>query len=234
MYNVIMSSLKIKIDDYQMSTSSQEILNNTDIVMMVSISGGGKNTIIEELLKTGKFHYVVSHTTRKPRINNGQLEKNGINYWFMDEQEMSTKLDAGEFIEAKWVHESYVYGTSIDELSKAQASGKTPLLEIEVQGVEEIMNAKPDAKAIFILPPSYDIWMSRLDSRGKVSDEDQKQRLETAKLELKTALRADYFHFLVNDGLARSVEVAKNIIASGEDDRSGRSVAEHLLERLDK
>ncbi|MBP7018549.1 guanylate kinase [Candidatus Saccharibacteria bacterium] len=229
-----MSSLKIKIDDYQMSTSSQEILNNTDIVMMVSISGGGKNTIIEELLKTGKFHYVVSHTTRKPRINNGQLEKNGINYWFMDEQEMSTKLDAGEFIEAKWVHESYVYGTSIDELSKAQASGKTPLLEIEVQGVEEIMNAKPDAKAIFILPPSYDIWMSRLDSRGKVSDEDQKQRLETAKLELKTALRADYFHFLVNDGLARSVEVAKNIIASGEDDRSGRSVAEHLLERLDK
>ena len=217
-----------------MSTSSQEILNNTDIVMMVSISGGGKNTIIEELLKTGKFHYVVSHTTRKPRINNGQLEKNGINYWFMDEQEMSTKLDAGEFIEAKWVHESYVYGTSIDELSKAQASGKTPLLEIEVQGVEEIMNAKPDAKAIFILPPSYDIWMSRLDSRGKVSDEDQKQRLETAKLELKTALRADYFHFLVNDGLARSVEVAKNIIASGEDDRSGRSVAEHLLERLDK
>lgn len=234
MYTVIMSSLKIKIDDYQMSTSSQEILNNTDIVMMVSISGGGKNTIIEELLKTGKFHYVVSHTTRKPRINNGQLEKNGINYWFMDEQEMSTKLDAGEFIEAKWVHESYVYGTSIDELSKAQASGKTPLLEIEVQGVEEIMNAKPDAKAIFILPPSYDIWMSRLDSRGKVSDEDQKQRLETAKLELKTALRADYFHFLVNDGLARSVEVAKNIIASGEDDRSGRSVAEHLLERLDK
>jgi guanylate kinase len=229
-----MSSLKIKIDDYQMSTSSQEILNNTDIVMMVSISGGGKNTIIEELLKTGKFHYVVSHTTRKPRINNGQLEKNGINYWFMDEQEMSTKLDAGEFIEAKWVHESYVYGTSIDELSKAQASGKTPLLEIEVQGVEEIMNAKPDAKAIFILPPSYDIWMSRLDSRGKVSDEDQKQRLETAKLELKTALRADYFHFLVNDGLARSVEVAKNIIVSGEDDRSGRSVAEHLLERLDK
>ncbi len=229
-----MSSLKIKIDDYQMSASSQEILNNTDIVMMVSISGGGKNTIIEELLKTGKFHYVVSHTTRKPRINNGQLEKNGINYWFMDEQEMSTKLDAGEFIEAKWVHESYVYGTSIDELSKAQASGKTPLLEIEVQGVEEIMNAKPDAKAIFILPPSYDIWMSRLDSRGKVSDEDQKQRLETAKLELKTALRADYFHFLVNDGLARSVEVAKNIIASGEDDRSGRSVAEHLLERLDK
>lgn len=234
MYTVIMSSLKIKIDDYQMSASSQEILNNTDIVMMVSISGGGKNTIIEELLKTGKFHYVVSHTTRKPRINNGQLEKNGINYWFMDEQEMSTKLDAGEFIEAKWVHESYVYGTSIDELSKAQASGKTPLLEIEVQGVEEIMNAKPDAKAIFILPPSYDIWMSRLDSRGKVSDEDQKQRLETAKLELKTALRADYFHFLVNDGLARSVEVAKNIIASGEDDRSGRSVAEHLLERLDK
>jgi guanylate kinase len=89
-----MNRLKNQIDQYQMSTKSLEILNSTDVVMMVSITGGGKNTVIEELLKTNKFHYVVSHTTRKPRENNGQLEENGINYWFLDEQQMLDKANS--------------------------------------------------------------------------------------------------------------------------------------------
>jgi guanylate kinase len=227
-----MNRLKNQIDQYQMSTKSLEILNSTDVVMMVSVTGGGKNTVIEELLKTNKFHYVVSHTTRKPRENNGRLEENGINYWFLDDKQMLDKLTAGEFVEAKWVHDAYVYGTSIDELSKAEKSGKTSLLEIEVQGVEEIIKAKPDAKAIFIVPPSFDTWMRRLNARGKVSDEDQERRLKTAKLELETALSVSHFHFLVNDELTKSVEVAKKIIATGEDDKNGRAVAEHLLGRL--
>ena len=229
---MIMNPLKNQIDQYQISEKSLDILNSTSVVMMVSITGGGKNTIIEELLKTNKFHYVVSHTTRQPRENNGQLEENGVNYWFLDDEQMLEKLTAGEFVEAKWVHDAYVYGTSIDELSKAQKSGKTPLLEIEVQGVEEIMKAKPDAKAIFIVPPSFDTWMQRLNARGKVSDDDQERRLKTAKLELETALSVDHFHFLVNDELNKSVETAKKIIATGEDDEIGRAVAEHLLLRL--
>ena len=94
------------------------------------------------------------------------------------------------------------------------------------------MKAKPDAKAIFIVPPSFDTWMQRLNSRGKVSDDDQERRLKTAKLELETALSVDHFHFLVNDELNKSVETAKKIIATGEDDEIGRAVAEHLLLRL--
>ena len=62
---MIMNPLKNQIDQYQISEKSLDILNSTSVVMMVSITGGGKNTIIEELLKTNKFHYVVSHTTRR-------------------------------------------------------------------------------------------------------------------------------------------------------------------------
>lgn len=229
-----MNLLKLAVDTYTMSDRSRELLAQSPIVMMVSITGGGKNTIIDELLKTNQYHYVISHTTRKPRENNGELEKNGVNYWFLSEEEMESKLRNGDFIEAKWVHDSYVYGTSIDELRAALETGKTPLLEIDVQGVEEIQRAKPDAQAIFIVPPDYDTWMKRLTNRGEVFDEELKKRIVTAGKELQTALANESFDFLVNDDLDHAVETAKKIIASEAVDTNGREIAQRLLEQIRK
>lgn len=227
-----MNPLKQAVEHYEMSRVSKDLLARSPIVMLVSITGGGKNTIIGELLKTNNYHYVISHTTRKPRLNNGQLEENGVNYWFVDEDRMLRKLNNGDFIEAKWVHDSYVYGTSIDELKTALDTGKTPLLEIDVQGVEEIQKAKPDSTCIFIVPPDYETWMQRLSGRGEVVDEELNKRIVTAAKELKTALTNPSFKFLVNDALSTAIESTKNLIAGGETDADGRDIAEQLLAQI--
>lgn len=227
-----MNPLKQAVDNYQMSQQSKDLLASSPIVMLVSITGGGKNTIIGELLKTNAYHYVISHTTRKPRINNGEQEQNGVNYWFVSEQEMLTKLSNGDFIEAKWVHDSYVYGTSINELQTALRSDKAPLLEIDVQGVEEIQRAKPDATAIFIVPPDYETWMQRLSGRGEVVDDELQKRIITAAKELETALANPSFKFLVNDDLKTAINSTQMLI-NGEDlQTNGREIAKRLLEQI--
>jgi len=225
--------LKQAVDEYQMSETSRALLAQSPVVMMVSITGGGKNTIIEELLKTGRYHYVISHTTRRPRENDGRLEQNGVNYWFVSESEMLDKLRSGDFIEAKWVHDSYVYGTSIDEIKKAQDSGKVPLLEIEVQGVAEIKRAKAESVAVFVVPPDYRTWMNLLTSRGEIVDAELDKRIDTAKKELKAALENDYFQFLVNDDLDLAVENAKRIVAGEQLETDGRAVAAELLQQIE-
>ena len=215
-----------------MSQFSKDLLAKSPIVMLVSITGGGKNTIIGELLKTDSYHYVISHTTRAPRLNNGQLEQNGINYWFISEDQMLSKLKSGDFIEAKWVHDSYVYGTSIDELETALGTNKMPLLEIDVQGVEEIQSVKPDATAIFIVPPDYRTWMQRLSSRGEVVDDELSKRIATAAKELKTALDNPSFKFLVNDDLDAAIQSTRRLIANEEVATDGREIAKQLLAQI--
>ncbi len=229
-----MDPLQQAVEKYQMSDESRQLLSQSPIVMMVSITGGGKNTIIEELLKTDKYHYVISHTTRPPRENHGVLEQNGVNYWFVSEEKMLEKLQGGDFIEAKWVHNSYVYGTSVDELHRAQDSGRIPLLEIDVQGVDEIKHAKPDAKAIFIVPPDYNTWMQRLSGRGELTDVELAKRVLTAKKELTTALSSDYFQFLVNDDLQTAVQNSQRLIAGESVAESAKTLAENLLSQIKK
>ena len=227
-----MNDLKSQIDSYEMSDKSRQILAQSPIVMLVSITGGGKNTIINELLKTDAYHYVISHTTRTPRENDGVMEQDGISYWFASEEEMSEKLQKGEFIEAKWVHNAYVYGTSVAELTKAQETGKIPLLEIDIQGAEEIARAKSDARVIFILPPNYDIWLERLHARGELAEEELQRRLSTAKTELETALKLSYTKFVINDDLAEAIKDTQGVIDGGDDSVGGRQVAEDLLNNL--
>jgi len=227
-----MNKLQTAVESYGMSESSRAILAKSPVVIMVSITGGGKNTIIDRLLETNKYHYVISHTTRPPRENDGELEQNGVNYWFVSEEEMLVKLSDGDFIEAKWVHESYVYGTSVDELKHAQESGKIPLLEIDVQGVEEIMSAKPDTRAIFIVPPDYDTWMQRLTDRGDIVDDELQKRIHTAQKELRTALSSSFFQFLVNDDINDAVTTAEKLIAGASTSDNGRQIAEELLEAI--
>lgn len=227
-----MNKLQTAVESYGMSESSRAILAQTPVVIMVSITGGGKNTIIDRLLETNKYHYVISHTTRPPRENDGVLEQNGVNYWFVSEEEMLVKLSDGDFIEAKWVHESYVYGTSVDELKHAQESGKIPLLEIDVQGVEEIMRAKPDTRAIFIVPPDYDTWMKRLTDRGDIVDDELQKRIHTAKKELRTALSSRFFQFLVNDDIDDAVTTAEKLIEGASSSDIGRQIAEELLKAI--
>ena len=223
------------LSTYAMSDESRQLLSQTKFVMLSAISASGRNTIIEELLKTGQFYPVVSDTTREKRINDGVEEENGKQYWFRSEEEVLEGLHNGRYIEAALIHDQQVSGLSIEEFEKAARAGKIAISDLEVQGVDVIMRASPSTIPIFVVPPSYDEWMTRWAKRGVITETEKQHRIESARKELRTALHAPYYHFVINDALP---EVAQDIanIAKGHADKNkeiaARHVAEHLLDRL--
>ena len=107
------------LSSYEMSTESKGLLSQTKFVMLSALSASGRNTIIEELLKTDQFYPVVSDTTREKRINDGIEEESGKQYWFRSEEEVLERLNQGKYIEAALIHDQQVSGLSIEEFEKA-------------------------------------------------------------------------------------------------------------------
>ncbi len=122
-----------------MPAKAVDLIRSTRIVFLVGVTGAGKDTVIRELLKSGAYHCIVSHTTRPPRLNHGVLEQNGVDYHFVDEPTVETMLGDGGFVEAKQFSGN-IYGTSVAEIQMAHDEGKIAITEIEVQGVAEYRN----------------------------------------------------------------------------------------------
>ena len=218
--------------DYHVSDASKKTLRSTKLVLLVAPSSIGRNTLIRELQKTGEYHFIVSDTTRKPRVNDGILEKNGREYWFRSEEEMLNELKAGLFLEAAIIHNQQVSGISIRELEQARVEGKTAITDIEVVGVHNIMGAKPDAIALFVLPPSFEEWQRRIRDRGEMSPHEYRRRMESAAKELKAAVSEPYYKFVINDNLAEAVEHIHQIVQNGVIDANEQSTARLLAEQL--
>ena len=223
------------LSSYEMSTESKGLLSQTKFVMLSAISASGRNTIIEELLKTDQFYPVVSDTTREKRINDGIEEESGKQYWFRSEQEVLERLNQGKYIEAALIHDQQVSGLSIEEFEKAAQAGKIAISDLEVQGVDVIMKASPTSIPIFVVPPSYDEWMKRWAKRGVITETEKQHRIESAQKELYTALHTDYYHFVINDALPEVVEDIIDIALNKsvkDKEIAARSVAERILDRL--
>ena len=218
--------------DYHISNTSKKILKNTKLVLLVAPSSIGRNTLIRELQKTGEYHFIVSDTTRKPRVNDGILEKDGREYWFRSEEEIVKELKAGLFLEAAIIHNQQVSGISIRELEQAQVEGKTAITDIEVVGVHNIMGAKPDAIALFVLPPSFEEWQRRIRNRGEMGPHEYHWRMESAAKELKAAVSEPYYKFVINDNLVEAVEHIHQIVQNGVIDADEQSTARLLAEQL--
>lgn len=225
------------IDNYQVPSSAIEILNDTKIAFIVGVSGAGKNTVLHRLLETGKYHLIVSHTTRSPRSNHGILEQNGVEYFFINEDKALQMLKNNEFIEAKH-YSGNLYGTSVAEIKKAHDGGKIAVSDIEVQGVAEYKNVADNVIPIFLLPPDFDTWQKRLMFRygdQAANPEDIKKRMQTAKIELQEALDKDYFEFVVNDNLEDTIRIVDEIahgLHSDKKNQVARQIAEDLKNRL--
>ena len=223
------------LKSYAMSEHSKQLLLQTPFVMLSAITASGRNTILEELLKTNQFYTVVSDTTREKRVNDGILEKDGLQYWFRSEEEVLERLKQGKYIEAALIHDQQVSGLSIEEFEKASKLHKIAMSDLEVQGVDVIMKANPQAIAIFVVPPSYDEWLLRWARRGVIPEVEKQHRIDSARKELQVALSKNYYHFVINDALP---EVVQDIvqIAHGESiadkERAARNVAEHILDHL--
>jgi guanylate kinase len=150
----------------------------------------------------------ISSTTRAPRGN----EKHGIEYFFISHEEFEQKKDAGLFAEWARVHDNY-YGTSKEVIEKAWASGKSVLLDIDVQGADSLRASYPNRTfAVFVEPPSLQELEARLRARATDKEETIQKRLKNAAEEISAKGRFD--RVVVNDSLDRAYEELKALVAS--------------------
>ena len=226
-------TLKNKLKNYKTPKKAVEIVRNTKVVFLVGISGAGKDTLRKELLFSGAFHHIVSHTTRSPRHNLGVLEQDGLDYHFVDFKKIEKMLENQEFVEAK-MFSNNIYGTSIAEIQVAHDDNKVALSDLEVQGVAEYMSISSTVRPIFLLPPNYEVWQDRLKQRyhdNEIDPTDMSRRIQTAKQELQEAFTKDYFYFVVNDSVDKSLKQVKDI-AYGSSDGYDINLAKELIKSL--
>jgi guanylate kinase len=221
------------LENYHLSKVALQTLSQTKLVLLVAPSSTGRNTIIWQLLKTGDYHFVVSDTTRKPRVNDGVLEQTGHEYWFRSEDEILADIQAGKYLEAAVIHNQQVSGISVRELQVASDQGKIAITDAEIEGADNATKYKPDTTAIFVLPPSFDEWQRRIKHRGEMEPGEFRRRMESAAKEFETALQRNYYKFVINDSVEHSVEqihqIAKLDIVDTETQIEARNLAEQLL-----
>ena len=176
------------------------------LVVISGPSGAGKGTICMQLLMEMSFLKVsVSATTRKPR----EGEKDGIDYFFIEEEEFLKRVKNNEFLEYAKVYGNY-YGTPKEEVFKQLKAGKDIILEIDIQGALQVKKNYPMGVFIFILPPSLTELKNRIEGRGTDSKEVILRRMESAYEELNYAFQYDYV--VVNDRVDIATEKIKHII----------------------
>ena len=124
----------------------------------------------------------VSATTREPR----EGEVDGLNYYFLSDDEFARRVDAGEFVEWAEVH-GHRYGTLVSEVSSKLASGQSLVLEIDVQGAFQVKERFPEAVLLFIMPPSLSVLKERLIARGSETEDSLSLRLANAEREMATS-----------------------------------------------
>ncbi|GAH92156.1 unnamed protein product [marine sediment metagenome] len=133
------------------------------------------------------FHYVVTATTRLQR----EGEKNGVDYYFLSQEEFQQMMDKGQLLEWAKVYGNY-YGVPRDEISKALSKGTDMIVKVDVQGAATIKKILPQAVFIFLMPPSMEELELRLKQRRSESSIDLALRLEKAKEEIKSLPLFDY------------------------------------------
>lgn len=158
----------------------------------------GKGTVVNYILQNyPNVHLSVSATTRAPRP--GEID--GKNYFFMTHEKFDQLINDGQMLEYAVVHGENKYGTPKQPVVDALKQGQLVILEIDIQGAEQIKAAMPEAKLIFIAPPSWDELVRRLKGRGTETETEQAVRLETAKQEMLAQQNFDYV--VINDDVAR-------------------------------
>ena len=194
-----------------------EVLPEARPVVLSAPSGAGKTTIARALVEREEdFAFSVSATTRLPR----EGEVDGVDYWFMSEEEFLAMVEDGELAEWARVH-GFHYGTPKESLKAAGEGGRHVVLDIDVQGAMQIRRAVPEALLLFILPPSVESLLGRLTGRGTENEEALRRRLTTALQELEAAAAFDFF--VVNEEMERSVREVRELARTGEAPPGGTS-----------
>jgi guanylate kinase len=233
------AGLQQKVAAYQPDKSKLDVIRKAPMMLMVGITASGKNAVLHRLMEKypDSYYFLVSHTSRAPRVNHGELEKAGVNYHFVDLANIEKMLDNREFIEAQVIHNSWVSGSSIAELEKAQKQNRIAVSDIDIQGAEVYVKLGLNVKPVFILPPSFEVWKERFMSRysGEIDSRELSVRIQGAIRETEHALMLENFYIVINDDLDKTVEVV-NEIGQGKPVephyQKAMEIAEQLLDRL--
>jgi guanylate kinase len=174
-------------------------------------SGAGKSSLARALVDSSSDIAVsVSHTTRAPRPG----EEHGVHYFFVTPEQFRTMADAGEFLEHAQVFDNF-YGTSRAAIEDLLEQGKNVILDIDWQGARAIKAQMPDARGIFILPPSREELENRLRGRGQDSDETIARRMRDAVSEMSHYDEFDYL--VVNDDFDAALADLRAILSGHPD-----------------
>jgi len=180
--------------------------NKGKLFIVSAPSGSGKTTLCSMLLNEfgDELYFSVSYTTRPKR--NGEIE--GVDYFFVSEEEFKKMIENNEFAEWANVY-GYYYGTSKKKIDEALKEGKNVLLDIDIQGAEKIKKIYPDAISIFIMPPSIEELRRRLLKRKTDPLDKIEKRLTIAKREIENSDKYDYI--VINDKLNDAYAKLRNI-----------------------
>jgi len=178
-------------------------------------SGSGKSTLVNQVRKiVSGLKFSISYTTRPPRTG----EQNGREYYFVSRTEFEEMKGKDDFLEYADVFGNY-YGTARRFLREAEQEGKDLLLDIDVQGAEQIKRKIPEAVRIFVMPPNRQELEKRLRTRSLDAEDVIQRRLVTASREIENYSKYDYI--LVNDRLEESIDALKSILLAERLKRSG-------------
>ena len=181
--------------------------NDAFLFVVAAASGTGKTSLVAALREQRPDLAVsVSHTTRPMRPG----ERDGENYYFVERGAFETLKASGQFLESAEVF-GHLYGTSLNEIDRIKASGRSTLLEIDWQGALQIKEQLPEAQLIFLLPPSLDALRARLLGRGQDSSEVIEQRLSMSVSEISQYSAFDYL--VVNDSFDLALSQLDDIIS---------------------
>ena len=182
--------------------------NANKIIIITAPSGAGKTSITRHLLKVyPQLAFSVSAATRPAR----STEKNGVDYYFMSEEDFQNKITNNEFVEWEMVYEGRYYGTLKSELKRIWESGRVPVLDVDVKGAIHVQGQYPDSTlSIFIQPPSIDELKRRLMSRGTESDASLQARVNKASYEI--SFSHSFHHVIVNSDLQKAQAEAEEVV----------------------
>ena len=183
-------------------------LSKGNLFIITAASGAGKTSLVKALVADNpNIKVSISFTTRQPRVG----EKDGEDYFFLDEINFKKMIENDEFLETAKCHGA-LYGTSKLTVKEALEKGEDIILEIDYQGAFSVKKLFPESISIFIIPPSIDALEDRLNNRGQDSKEDIKLRVAAARNEMSHLEEFDYV--TINDDFEKALFELKAIIQS--------------------
>ncbi|HEV7811726.1 MAG TPA: guanylate kinase [Leifsonia sp.] len=188
---------RLRLREFLIERETRSGRQKHHLVVLAGPTAVGKGTVSTHIRENYPDVLLsVSATTRPPRPG----EVDGVNYYFVDDAEFDRMIAEGELLEYATVHNLSRYGTPRAPIERALEAGKSVLLEIDLQGARSVRETMPEARLIFLLPPTWEELVRRLIGRGTESPDEQQRRLETAKVEL--AAQDEFDHRVVNTDVA--------------------------------